>query len=71
MFTVGDTTTLLPLNAPGFQVYVDAPDAVSVAELPIQREGEAGLIVMLGTGLTFWFTVKVLWQPNAFTPVTE
>ena len=36
----------------------------------MQIDGDAGEIVMLGTGLTTSVTVLLLVHPNAFTPIT-
>jgi hypothetical protein len=71
VFTVGDTTILLPVNAPGFHVYVVAPLAVSVALLPIQMLGEVAEAVTVGFGVTLRLTVLVVGQPKPLIPVTE
>jgi hypothetical protein len=68
---VGDTDTLAPFKFPGFQVYVDAPAAFSVMELPIQIEAVTGVMLIFGTGLTTNERVEVLRQPIISTPVTE
>jgi hypothetical protein len=70
VFTVGFTTTVAPVIAPGFHVYEVAPEAISVPEVPTQIDGEAGVIVMLGTGLTTSVTVALPGQPNPVTPST-
>jgi len=54
---VGDNVTAGVNKPPGFQVYVDPPDAVRKMELPIQIEAVDGVMVMLGTGLTTRFMV--------------
>lgn len=54
---VGDNVTAGVNKPPGFQVYVDPPDAVRKMELPIQIEAVDGVMVMLGTGLTTRFIV--------------
>jgi hypothetical protein len=71
VLVAGETVTLLPVKAPGFQVYVDAPVAVKVAELPIQMELDEAAGVIVGIGLTTTATIVVVVQPNALLPVTE
>jgi hypothetical protein len=53
----GLTAAIDPVNVPGCQVYVDAPEALSVAVLPKQTVGVAGVIVIAGTGNTIGATV--------------
>jgi hypothetical protein len=67
---VGDTTTLVPVKLPGFQVYVCAPLAVRLAELPTQMEGADAERLMVGVGFKSKETVCVEIQPNADAPVT-
>ena len=50
--TVGDTTVELPVNAPGFHVYVVAPVDVKVAELPAQIAVGLLVAVKVGVGVT-------------------
>ena len=71
VLVAGDTTTLLPVNAPGFHVYVDAPLAVRVALLPTQIDGDEEAGTTVGTGLTVTLTVCVVVHPKALFPVTE
>lgn len=54
---VGETTTLLPVRAPGIQEYVAAPDAVSVTLPETQMEVGVGEAVMVGVGFTTRATV--------------
>ena len=62
---LGDTTTAVPVKAPGFHEYVCAPAAVMVAEFDTQIEGDEGVRFRLGVGLTTTATVCVDKQPNA------
>ena len=66
---VGETVTGLPDNAPGFQVYDVAPDAVSVVELPAQIVVLDAVVVTVGVGLTVMSCVAVEEQP-VDVPVT-
>lgn len=68
--TVGDTTVELPVNTPGFHVYVVAPVDVKVAELPAQIAVGLLTAVNVGVGVTCTVTVRVLRQPDALAPVT-
>src|ERR1700741_3464375 len=70
VFTVGLTTTLDPVNVPGIQVYVVAPVAVNVDELPRHiNVGEAvGVTVIPGVETITIDAVDV--QPLAFLPIT-
>ncbi len=69
--TVGVTTIVEPVKAPGFHVYVEPPVAVKVAEVPLQIS--VGLIVaeIVGLGLTVKVTVCVLVHPRVVVPITE
>ena len=67
---VGDTTTLVPVKLPGFQVYVCAPLAVRLAEPPTQIDGADAERFIVGVGFKSKATVCVDKQPNADTPVT-
>ena len=60
---------LEPVVDPGIQLYVEAPDAVIVAELPIQMPVGVATVVIVGV-FTFTRTVWVLVQPLALEPVT-
>jgi hypothetical protein len=53
----GDTTTLDPERAPGFQVYVVAPVPVNVVELPEHIVKGAPDAVTVGVGFTVMVTV--------------
>jgi hypothetical protein len=66
---VGLTTTVVPVNAPGFHVYVDAPDAVIVALVPAQIVLETAINDKVGIALTFKFNVCVFVQVPT-NPVT-
>jgi hypothetical protein len=66
---VGETTTLLPVSAPGFQVYDPAPVAVSVELPPIQIAVGDALAVMVGSGVTTRLTVCVDVQLKILAPV--
>lgn len=57
VFATGDTLTVEPDNAPGCHVYVVAPLAVNVAELPEQMVEELADTVTVGTELTVTTTV--------------
>jgi hypothetical protein len=66
---VGVTETVVPDNAPGFQVYVDAPEPVNVAEAPAQIA--VGFATAFTVGLeTTRDNVLVFVHPVAETPVT-
>ena len=54
----------------GFQIYVAAPRAVSIIELPKQTTGAEGSIVITGNGLTVIKAEEVLVQPFRSVPVT-
>ena len=64
----GETTTLLPVNEPGFQVYVEAPLTLRVLDKPAQIVAAFAVAVKVGNELTFTLTVWVLTQ-NPLAPV--
>ena len=66
---VGETVTVVPLSAPGFQEYVDAPEPVIVVLLPAQMVVVAEVVVTVGVGLTVIVRVAVPVQPVE-VPVT-
>lgn len=66
----GETVTGVPGNDPGIQLYVDAPVAVNVAELPEQIVVVDVDAVTVGRGLTVIVRVAVPVQPFAAVPVT-
>ena len=66
---VGETVTEVPLNEPGFQVYDEAPEPVSVADPPLQIAAFELVAVTFGEGLTVTVTCAVLLHPP-FDPVT-
>lgn len=55
---------------PGIQLYVDAPLAVSVVELPAQMVVLDAVVVTVGVGLTVMVRVDVFVHPLAAVPVT-
>lgn len=67
---VGETVTEVPVSAPGFQVYVVAPVAVSVVLLPEQIVVLDAVVVTVGVGFTVMVRVAVLVHPLAPVPVT-
>lgn len=66
---IGETVTVVPVSEPGIQLYVDAPPAVSVVELPEQMVTVAEVAVTVGDGLTVIKRVAVDVHP-AVVPVT-
>ena len=66
--TVGDTLTGVPINPPGFQVYVAAPNPVKVALVPAQIVFDDAVAVIVGLD-TVKVKVVVFVQPNALSPV--
>lgn len=66
----GVTVTLVPLNDPGIQLYVDAPLPVNVVLPPVQIEVVDALIPTAGAALTVTACVAVAVQPLALVPVT-
>ena len=67
---VGDTVTEAPVKLPGIQLYVDAPLAVNVVELPAQIVVLDAVVVTGGNALTVMVRVAVFVQPAADVPVT-
>lgn len=67
---VGDTVTDEPVKLPGIQLYVEAPLALSVVELPAQIVVLEAVVVTVGVGLTVIVRVDVFVQPFAAVPVT-
>jgi hypothetical protein len=67
---VGDTVTDEPVKLPGIQLYVDAPLAVNVVELPAQIVVLDAVVVTVGNALTVMVRVAVFVQPAADEPVT-
>jgi hypothetical protein len=59
---VGVTVTFAPDKLPGFQVYVVAPDAVSVKEVPEQTEVVELEALTVGIGTTVTVVVAELVQ---------
>ena len=59
MVEAGETVTDAPVNAPGFQVYVVAPDADKVDEPPEQIPAGLAEAIIVGVGLTVIATVLV------------
>ena len=67
----GDTFTEVPLSAPGFQVYVEAPVPVSVVDVPAHIVDDVTVVPTVGNELTVIVLVAVLVQPvDVFVPVT-
>jgi hypothetical protein len=58
------------LVAPVFQEYVEAPEAVSVAEAPAQIVVGDETIEIVGLGFTTKFSVAMLEQEFALVPET-
>jgi hypothetical protein len=67
--TLGETTTN-ELVAPVFQEYVEAPEAVNVADPPAQIVVGDETIESVGLGLTIRFSVVMLEQEFALVPDT-
>ena len=63
MVAAGVTTTEVPVKLPGIQVYVVAPLAVSVVELPLQIVGDDAEAVTVGLGVTVINCVAVPVHP--------
>jgi hypothetical protein len=66
---VGDTATVAPDKAPGFQVYEVAPDPVKVAEAPLQMAVGDAEAVIVGEGFTSNVTKAMLVQAPV-APIT-
>ena len=66
----GVTVTGDPVSDPGIQLYVDAPVALSVVELPEQSVVVPDDAVTVGEVLTVMACVAVAVQPLAAVPVT-
>jgi hypothetical protein len=66
----GLSVKLDPDKDPGIHVYVEAPPALSVTELPIQIAFEEAEALTEGRALTFTDTVDVFVHPLAAVPVT-
>jgi hypothetical protein len=70
VFTIGVTITVEPVKAPGFQVYVTAPETVRVDEDPLQiAVGDATGVTVI-PGVTLIKRVFVAVHPAAFRPRT-
>ena len=67
---VGETVTGEPVSDPGIHVYVVAPFAVMVAELPSQMVVVEVVVVTVGVVFTVMVRVAVPVQPFAAVPVT-
>lgn len=67
---VGETVTDVPVNDPGIHVYVDAPEAVIVVELPEQSVVLVAVVATVGSGFTVMVRVPVPVHPLAAVPVT-
>jgi len=67
---VGETFTDVPVEFPGIQEYVDAPEPVSVLLCPSQIAAGEAVAPTTGMGLTVTVTVEVPLHPAADKPVT-
>jgi len=67
LVTLAPVVALKPVA--GLHVYVVAPPALSVVELPEHMVGEVAVAVTVGVGLTVTVTVAVFVQPPV-VPVT-
>ncbi len=71
MVTAGVTVIEVPLNAPGFQVYVFAFVPVMVVDVPAQIVADVTVVPTAGSGFTVINLVDELVQPVAvFVPIT-
>jgi len=70
VFPPGETVTLEPDKAPGCHVYVTAPPAVNVVELPVHMVDVGGAAVTVGNGFTVTVTVAWLLHPPGSVPTT-
>ena len=67
----GVTVTVVPLNPPGFQVYVLAPVPVILVDDPAQIVAFVTVVPTVGNGFTVIILVAVFVQPVAVVvPVT-
>ena len=66
----GETVTDVPVNDPGIQLYVVAPDAVRVVEDPLQTVTVVAETLTVGVGVTVISCVVEAVQPFAAVPVT-
>jgi hypothetical protein len=66
----GLSVTLDPDKDPGIHVYVEAPPALSVTELPIQIALEDAAAFTFGRAFTVTITVEVPVHPGPLEPVT-
>ena len=67
----GVTVTVVPLNPPGFQVYVFAPVPVMLVEVPAHTVAFVTVVPTAGNGLTVIVLVDVFVHPVVvFVPVT-
>ena len=67
---VGLTTTLAPVNPPGFQVYVVAPLELNVELLPEHITVGLAIELSVGVDVTIKLTVLFPTQPNVLVPFT-
>jgi hypothetical protein len=70
LVVVGETVTDDPVRDPGIHVYVDAPEAVIVVELPEQSVVLVAVVATVGSGFTVMVRVPVPVHPLAAVPVT-
>jgi hypothetical protein len=68
--TDGLTVIVVPLNAPGFQVYVFAPVPVSVVEKPAQIVVTFAVVAVLGNAFMVITRVELDAHPCVDVPVT-
>jgi hypothetical protein len=66
----GLTITEVPVNPPGFQLYVLAPEAVIVVVLPTQIAALVTEVEIVGLVFTVIVRVAVFVHPLAAVPVT-
>jgi len=67
----GVTVTVVPLNPPGFHVYVFAPVPVILVDVPAQTVAFVTVVPTVGNGLTVIVLVEVFVQPVVvLVPVT-
>ena len=70
VIVVGETVTVAPDKLPGIQLYVVAPLAVIIVEVPLQIVAAVVVTVTVGEGVTVMVLVAVFVQPFAAVPVT-